>query len=181
MKEPTLQQKLEALIYIDGGEVTFEHAAEVCGGTKEEIAHAAQTLAKGHGDRGVVYVVSDSDIALRVAPICVEMIAAYQKKSFSEDVGPAALEILSILLYRGPSSQAEIDTIRGVHSSYSLRSLRIRGLIERTQNANKAVYSVTAEALAHLGVTSISEVPDREKFMAQIKAFETRTKETEQK
>lgn len=174
-REPTLEQKLESLIYADGGEVTFEHAAEVLAAERGALQKAAQALAKEHTERGTVYVVSDTDISLRVAPACGAMIAAYQKKQFSEDVGPAALEILSILLYRGPSTQADIDSIRGVHSSYSLRSLRVRGLITREQQGIRSLYSVTAEALAHLGLSSLTELPDRDMYMDKLKAFEART------
>lgn len=171
---PSLDKMIESLVFVDGGEISFARAAEVCKVSVEEISAAAQLLASTHSDRGTVYVVSDVDISLRVGEECGDFIKEYSKKNFSEDVGPAALEVLALLLYRGPSTQAEIDLIRGVHSSYTLRALRVRGLIERVTENGRSAYVCTSETLAHLGVPSLDALPDRETIQKHIMQFEAR-------
>lgn len=169
----SLIDKLQALLHVTGGELSYAHAAEICEVKEEEIRTILPELSARYGG-GVVAIVSDTDISVRVSPECSSFIDAYTKRSHASEIGPAALEVLSILLYRGSSTQADIDVIRGVHSSYTLRSLRARGLVERTNQGGRALYSVTSETLAHLGITSIDTLPDRDAIARQLAAFEER-------
>ena len=56
---------------------------------------------------------------------------SFVKEELTEDLTPASLETLSIVAYLGPISRVRIEYLRGVNSSVILRSLMIRGLIER--------------------------------------------------
>jgi len=84
---------------------------------------------------------------------------------------------LAIVLYRGPSTRAQIDYIRGVNTSWTIRNLLTRGLLERTGNpedGREYLYRPTVELLAHLGVRDYAELPNREEITAELKAFESR-------
>jgi segregation and condensation protein B len=75
-----------------------------------------------------------------------------------KDLGKAGLETLSIILYQGPISRAEIDYIRGVNSNFILRNLLIRGLIERVENPHDQrsfLYKPTLELISYLGLSKI--------------------------
>ncbi|MCK6509511.1 SMC-Scp complex subunit ScpB [Myxococcota bacterium] len=75
----------------------------------------------------------------------------------------AALECLSIIAYRQPISRAEIDVIRGVDSSGTLRSLLERKLVARigrTEDARRAfTYATTKEFLEFFGLNDLRELP----------------------
>jgi len=61
----------------------------------------------------------------------------------------------------------EIDNIRGVNSSYILRNLLIRGLIERdidTRRANAFIYKISFDFLKKMGLSKIDELPEYEKY-----------------
>jgi len=89
------------------------------------------------------------------------------KEEFKENLSPASLETLSIIVYLGPLSRAEIDYYRGVNSSFILRSLLIRGLIERysdPKRANVYLYVSSFDLLKYLGVSKKEDLPDYGKF-----------------
>ena len=72
------------------------------------------------------------------------------------------METFAVIAYQDGATRGEVDWVRGVNSSASLRTLLMRGLIEgREDEADKrrVRYSVTTEALAHLGVTRAEELP----------------------
>ena len=96
---------------------------------------------------------TDTDIELVTAPILAPFIEELRKQDIKSDIGKAGAETLAIVLYRGPISRSDIDKIRGVNSSFILRNLLIRGLIERGEKQGSGyLFKATPSLLAHLGV-----------------------------
>jgi len=96
-----------------------------------------------------------------------------RKSELKADIGKAGAETLAIILYQEPISRAEIDKIRGVNSSFILRNLLIRGLIERNQNkaTNSFQFKISPQLLSHLGVTHKHELPDFAKVVDALEKF----------
>ncbi len=87
--------------------------------------------------------------------------------------------MLAIILYKGPSTRAQIDYIRGVNTSSTIRTLAARGLVERIPNPNDAreyLYRATSELIAYLGVTEATNLPDYGKITSELAAFEAQQK-----
>ncbi len=95
------------------------------------------------------------------------------------DIGKAGAETLSIVLYKGPISRSEIDRIRGVNSSFILRNLLIRGLVEREVVKNNALFSITPSLLAHLGISNKTELPNYAQVLDELEKFEQQQNEQE--
>ena len=60
-------------------------------------------------------------------------------------------------------SRAEIDYIRGVNSSFTLRALSVRGLIEKTldpKDNRRYIYKPSFELMSYMGIKSIQDLPD---------------------
>jgi segregation and condensation protein B len=96
------------------------------------------------------------------------------------ELGKASLETLTIIAYKGPISKKEIEYIRGVNCQYSLRSLLLRGLIERKTGKNderQAVYNITLETVKFLGLAKISDLPEYESINTKI---QSRTEDSEE-
>ena len=105
----------------------------------------------------------DNDITLGTAPELSDLIKNLQKEELSKDLSKASLETLSIVLYKNGVSRAEIDYIRGVNSSFTLRALSVRGLIEKTldeKDNRRYIYKPSFELLSYMGVKSVEELPD---------------------
>jgi segregation and condensation protein B len=85
-----------------------------------------------------------------------------------ESLSKAALEVLAVIAYRGPIARAEIEAIRGVNCSVTLRNLLMRALIERKENETDArgyLYSISFQFLKSLGLQSITELPEYTSLM----------------
>ena len=110
---------------------------------------------------------------LATSPQFSEFFRDLAREEQTKDLGKAGLETLAIVLYQGPVSKNKIEYIRGVNSSFVLRTLLIRGLIERVPNPEDQrsyLYRPTFDALAHVGVTKVEDLPDYEALVKQIEA-----------
>ncbi len=169
---------LEALLFIHGEPLTYKKMQEVLGiGTREEaealVAEFAASLAAEH--RGLQLISDREKVQLATKPEFNGILEAFVKEEVSEDLSAASLEALAIIAYLGPLSRAKLEYLRGVNSSVILRSLAIRGLIERFPDAehpSSFLYRPTFDLMKHLGVKESGELPDYGKFRELLKVFE---------
>ncbi|HTK33469.1 MAG TPA: SMC-Scp complex subunit ScpB [Candidatus Paceibacterota bacterium] len=174
--EPTsnLPQQLEAILFWKAEPVTFKKLAQLLEVTEEQIKAGLIELEKNLQGRGISLVQTDTEVMLGTAKELSPLIEKLTKEELTRDLGKAGLETLSIILYQGPISRADIDYIRGVNSQFIIRNLLIRGLVERVDNPKDArsfLYKTTLDLLAHLGISKIEELPEYEKVRADIEAF----------
>jgi len=75
----------------------------------------------------------------------------------------AAVEVLAIIGYKQPVTRPAIDSIRGVNSDASLKTLLRHGLIEeigRSAGPGRPIlYGTSPEFLQHFGLNSLDELP----------------------
>ncbi len=108
---------------------------------------------------------------MRTASAAAPFVQKLRESELSRDLGKAGLEALAIILYKNGATRSEVDWVRGVNSTTALRSLMLRGLITRTEDntdRRRARYTPTIEALAHLGVSHISELPNYEELAKEL-------------
>lgn len=166
---------IEALLFALGKPQSRSDIAQMLNCSVAEVDEAVQQLRQG--SRGVVLVDDGSMLELRVAPSVTAVVEEVRKQDYSRDIGRAGLEVLAAILYRGPLSRSEIDFIRGVNSSQTVRTLLMRGLIQKTVNPKSTgrggfVYEPTTEALATLGVTHVSDLPDYAAVQSKLTELE---------
>ena len=152
--------------------MTRKKLAALLGCKEPELKSTLDTLAQR-------LLGSESEVSLAVDAGAAEAGQKAFERELGRDIGEAGLEVLAIVLYRGPSTRAQIDYIRGVNTASTLRTLLTRGLVERTGNpedAREYLYRPTVELLAHLGVAQARELPDHDTIARELAAFE-QTKE----
>jgi len=97
------------------------------------------------------------------APEVAAIVQRLAKVRKAEKVTPAALETLSIVAYRQPTTKAEVEAIRGVQAGPMLRSLIDRGLVKVAGRADQPgsplLYATTREFLDRFGLGSLKELP----------------------
>ncbi|HEU0080434.1 MAG TPA: SMC-Scp complex subunit ScpB [Candidatus Paceibacterota bacterium] len=175
----TLETKLEALLFWKGEPISLKKAQAALGCTAEELRAALSALETALQSRGLRVMRlgegPDAEIEMRTASEASDLITQLTKDELVRDLGKAGLETLSIILYKGPIKRADIDYIRGVNSSFILRNLLIRGLVERSSlregEGRGFSYAPTVDLLAHLGATRAEELPDYAKVKAELEAF----------
>ncbi|MDD3614161.1 MAG: SMC-Scp complex subunit ScpB [Candidatus Pacebacteria bacterium] len=164
-----LSRKIEAILFVAGEPVEFQRLADLLEVPVKEIRQSIQEVQNDYqtNKRGLALIVFDDQVQLTTASDLGETIEKFLQKILKEDLTPASLETLSIIAYKGPISRAEIDNIRGVNSSYILRNLLIRGLINREidpHRANAFIYKISFDFLRKMGLEKIEELPDYEKY-----------------
>jgi segregation and condensation protein B len=127
-------------------------------------------------------VTVDRKVQLATKPEFNMILEDFVREELSEDLTPASLEALSIVAYLGPISRAKLEHLRGVNSIVILRSLMIRGLVERIsdpEHPSGFLYQPTFDLIKQLGLQSREDLPEFERFQALLKVFEAQTKEGE--
>lgn len=160
---------IEALLFVYGEPMEIRKIAQVLELEPEFLKPALDNLdqeLKNDG-RGLYLVLSESKVQLATKPDFAPFAEKLVKEEYEENLTPAALETLSLVAYLGPVPRAQIDYFRGVNSSYTLRNLMMRGMIEKSSDSkhvNVPHYQASFDLLKHLGVSRIEELPDYEKF-----------------
>lgn len=165
----TVASKIEAILFVSGEEMSIQKIKKAIGGdtTEEEIEAEIGKLQEAYQGRGVRILMKDGKAQMVSAPECAEVIHALVKSHLTEELTPAALETLACIAYREPIAKQEIDELRGVNSIFSLRSLLMRGLIEKTKRGDDArteYYRVTLDLLKKMGVEKVTDLPDYDVF-----------------
>jgi segregation and condensation protein B len=175
---------LEALLFIHGEPVSYKKIAAVLNIGKEEAETLAKELKRCLEDpaRGLELVSDREKVQLATKPEWNTILESFVKEELTEDLTPASLETLSIVSYLGPISRPRIEYLRGVNSSVILRSLMIRGLIERSpdpEHPSGFLYRLTFDAMKHLGIQQKEDLPDFSKFQELLKVFDSASAEAD--
>ncbi len=176
MNNSELSTTIEALLFALARPLSREELSRMLTATPEEVEAALATLAASLEGRGMVLVDDSKVVELRTGAGAAETIERIRREEFSRDIGRAGLEALAAILYRGPLSRSEIDFIRGVNSSQTLRTLLMRGLIRKVPNPKDErsfLYEPTTEVFAELGVSTRADLPeyaDVRKKLAELEA-----------
>ena len=161
---------IEAILFAYGEPITINKIAKLLNIETEEIKTALESFQKEleSDNRGLRLIFSDNKVQLATKPEFSHLLQEFIKEEFKETLTPAALETISLIAYFGPISRAKIDYFRGVNSSFTLRSLLMRDLIERLEEQKEKgggyLYQLSFNALKHLGISKIEELPEFEKF-----------------
>ena len=88
-----------------------------------------------------------------------------------------ALEVLAIIAYNEPITRAEIEKLRGVDSSYVMRSLLAKGLIKENGRSDlpgrPILYKTTDDFLDYFGLASKDDLPEIESLNEDEKDVNT--------
>src|SRR3989344_593451 len=125
-----LESKIEAVLFFKGEPVSLKKLADILKVSKGDIESAISNLRASLEGRGIVFQETNGEIALGTAPELSKLFEDLQKEELNKELSKASLETLSIVLYKNGANRAEIDYIRGVNSSFTLRALSVRGLVE---------------------------------------------------
>jgi len=173
--ELSLESKIESILFWKGEPMTKKKLAEYIGVKEGQVADALENLKEQLKDRGVQMTQFENKVALTTHKGMGETIEKLKKEELTKDLSKAALETLSIILYRLPIRRSEIDYVRGVNSQFILRMLLIRGLIEKRKDPKDErsnVYVPSLDLLHFLGINDIKELPQYEEVGEEISAFE---------
>lgn len=167
MEPEKLKSIIESLLFASGEPVKIGKITKILKLPQAEVENAVLMLAGDYvgQKRGITILKKEDEVQLATHPDNAEFVSELVKSELQEMLSPAALEVLSITAYRGPVTRSDIELIRGVNCSYTLRNLLMRGLVERVDNPKDGrgyLYQISFEFLKKLGMESASKLPDFE-------------------
>ena len=165
-----LKAQVEAILFASGKPVSLKSLTKVLEVKVEEVEKVISILQneKNTKDSGVHLLYHEGMIQLVTNPAFGQLIAGLAKDEFAGELTRPQLETLSIICYRGPVTKPEIEQIRGVNCSLIIRNLLIRGLVEERDDTARlqSVYTVTTDFVRHLGLSSLNDLPEYQRFHA---------------
>ncbi len=164
-----LKSAIESILFSIGEPVSLNKLAKVLEQEKGIIKKAIKGLSEEYKEqkRGVAIIEKNNCFQMVSNPENAPYVEKFIKDDLQEDLTPTSLEVLAIIAYKGPITRVEIEEIRGINSSYTLRNLLIRGLIERKphpEDARTYLYEISFDFLRKLGLSSVDQLPEYKKF-----------------
>jgi segregation and condensation protein B len=162
----TLDAKIESILFYKGEPISYKELAAILHVEQDEVKEAITVLRSRLENGGLALVENDIEVGLFTSPEASKLIEDLRKEELSKELSKASLETLSIILYGDEVSRSDIDFIRGVNSSFILRNLLIRGLIEKrehSKDARKNIYVPTLAMLSFMGIGQLQDLPDYQK------------------
>lgn len=157
---------IEGLLFVSGDEgLTIEELSNITEKNIEDIKEAIRLLYKDYegNERGIQIEFLGEHFKLTTKPIHKDYYKKLVKNEQDSILSQSALETLAIIAYNAPITRIDVDNIRGVNSSYAIRKLLIKGLIEEVGRAESPgkprLYNITPKFLDYFGLGSINELP----------------------
>lgn len=164
-KQNNLSAVIEALLFVYGEPMEIKRIMKISRASNEAVREAVSRLKEEYADekRGLTLIEDANRLQLATKPEISVFLEDFVKEEFKEELTPASVETLSLIAYFGPLSRARLDYFRGVNSSFILRNLLLRGLVERhsdPQKGNAYLYQVSFDLLKYLGISKIEDLPE---------------------
>lgn len=155
---------LEALLFVAKDPLTEESLAELLNLTSSEVAELVQDLEQVYAapEHGLALIRVNDGFKIGTKPELGSYIEALYKQP-AQSLSAAALEVLSIIAYKQPTTRGEIDFLRGVQSDRAVATLVEKGLVKevgRKEGPGRPIlFGTTDKFLIHFGLQSLAELP----------------------
>ncbi len=162
---------LEAVLFMHGAPITLARLEEIMTCSRQDVEDEVEKLKLSYEERqaGLRVLVVNGSVQIVTHPDAAEVIEKFKRRDLEGQLSQAALEVLAIIAYRGPLSKPDIEAVRGVNCSFTLRNLLLRGLIERIPHPTDQrlkLYTPTMDMVRSLGYSSLEELPAYEELVS---------------
>ena len=160
----SLLAKIESILFVASKPLSVGKIAKALGKESSDVEETLHNLRLKYNrqDSGIHIVHEADTYQMMTNPENAEAINGFIKNEVAGELTRAQLETLTVIAYRGPITRPELEQIRGVNCAIIIRNLRIRGLVDESQSKTdlQPYYSLSLQALQHLGITTTSELPE---------------------
>jgi len=165
---------IQALLFYKGEPQSKSALMKSLAKSDAEIEQAIGELRTALDGQGIVLLETGDTYTLATSTEASELLETMRKEELSKELSKASVETLAIIAYTGATTRHEIDYIRGVNSSFILRALLIRGLVEKFPNPKDSrtfIYKPSMDLLAFIGSINERDFPEYERFHKEIVAL----------
>lgn len=166
-----LKSIIETILFVRADPTDIKTLIKITKQSEKDVRTVLTELASDYSDRGFVLLEKDSSWQIASNPAHGSYVQDLIKNEFTQELSRSSLETLAIIAYKGPISRIEVEYLRGVNSSFTVRNLLMRGLIERVENPKDArsyLYHARFDFLKHFGLTNMEQLPRFEEFKKQM-------------
>lgn len=163
--EVTVAAALEAILFVAEAPVSPGRLCEALGVDRAQLDGELEALSARleSAERGLRLERVAGGWRLYTRPELSGYVESFVSRGSIDRLSPASQEVLAVITYRQPVSRNQINEIRGVDSSSSLRTLERMGLVEVTGRLSvpgqPALYGTTELLVEKLGLDSLAELP----------------------
>ncbi|MFP3853167.1 MAG: SMC-Scp complex subunit ScpB [Anaerolineales bacterium] len=158
-----MMAKVEALLFVAPGPVEAGRLASALDTTNRTVERALELLQAGYQGRGLALEHNRYGYQITSSPEFSEDVERFLELETTSRLTKAALEVLAVVAYQQPVTRPYIDSIRGVNSDSSVRTLMRYGLIEevgRTDAPGRPIlYATTPDFLQYFGLSDLDDLP----------------------
>ncbi|MDI9354679.1 MAG: SMC-Scp complex subunit ScpB [Cyanobium sp. MAG06] len=163
-KNQILIEKIINILYLSGEEISLFKIADILKEDKDIILAIMPLVVDKINTIGLSILNNNDKYIITTNSKYSDLLNDWTTIEYSGDLTVAALQTITIIAYLGESSENDIAFIRGVNSTQIIRNLSTRGLVEKSNNK----YKLTNKSLQLLGVTDISQLPEKDELTEKI-------------
>jgi len=176
-QEKSTVAQIEAILFASGDPVDTEKVGKFLKLSKKQFDKEIEVLTERYNfsGSGLQLIEKKGKIQLATKANLSESVAEFLGKALNEELSKATLETLAVIAYRGPVTRVQIEYVRGVNCSYALRTLALRGIIDRKDNpldSRSYLYEVSFEFLKSLGLENVESLNKYKELREQLPVAE---------
>jgi segregation and condensation protein B len=172
-----LSHTIESILFATADEYTVAALATLTDSPVAAVEDALAGLQASLTDHAIMLVRQGDSVTLATRSEHSAVLEALRKEELQKDLSKASAETLAVVVYKPGATKAEIELIRGVNASYSLRALQVRGLIETKSTGRAVTYHPTLALLESYGVSETEGLPQYVETKQKIAALLAQTDE----
>ncbi len=164
--ETSLLNIIECLVFVSEPPITVEEISKVLKSKEKKEIERALCELKEHWeqmDRSLVLANVAGGYQFRTRPEYSDYIVEFNKELKNFKLSKAGMEVLAIISYRQPVTKIEVEKIRGVDSTSSVKILLDRRFIEiagrKDAPGNPFLYRTTDLFLETFGLKDLKDLP----------------------
>jgi hypothetical protein len=167
-------KKISAVLFLNNDAISIQKIKTISGLeniNKDELENIFNSLNEKLSEIGLVLLRDSSksfekqEVIIAIKKEMSEIARNLKKDELEGDLTPASLQVMTICVYLSGATKNEINLIRGVQSSQSIRALTSRGLIK----IDSGKYFPTIEVLQYMGISDFNDLPDYENIQKDFR------------
>lgn len=159
-----ISSQIESILFVASKPLTAKKIAAVLQVPEADVDQALQQLRSTYSleSSGIVLLQNNNEWQMTTNPENKVLAENFMKAEISGELTRPQLETLTVISYCGPITKPELEQIRGVNCALILRNLMMRGMVKENEDSASLLptYETTMEYLRHMGVSSLSELPE---------------------
>lgn len=165
MSPEELKPALEAVLFAVAEPMPVRALAELFEVSVHDVRQAAEELRYDYVDSGRAFRLEDiaGGLQMLTLPAYDPWLRRLRQKQRESRLSAASFETLAVIAYKQPITKADLEAIRGVQCTPTLKTLLDRGLIKvvgRDESLGRPLlYGTTRRFLESFGLQSIRDLP----------------------